>query len=397
MPVRSLDQLDLKGQRVFVRVDFNVPMAGGEITDDTRIRAALPTLRKILSEGGSPVVASHLGRPAGKPDPQFSLAPVARQLEKLLGAPAKVRLAPQVAGPIAAELAAALAPGEVLMLENVRFDPGETRNDPELARELAGLAELYVNDAFGTCHRAHASTVGAAGLFAPNKRAAGYLLQKEIESFAQVLGDPPRPLVAILGGAKVSDKIGVIENLLGKIDRLLIGGAMAYTFLAAKGLEVGDSLVEADKIELAAKLIAKASGCGVELMLPVDNLAAAEIDEDAAVTVTRSAAVPQGLKGLDIGPETIKLYCAAIGDAAALVWNGPMGVFECAPFAVGTFAVAKAVAECEGFTLVGGGDSVAALNRSGMAERIDHVSTGGGAGLELLEGKTLPGIAALDG
>jgi phosphoglycerate kinase len=395
MAIRSLDQLDLGGKRVFVRVDFNVPMRAGEITDDTRIRAALPTLRKIISEGGSIVVASHLGRPKGEPNPEFSLAPIARHLESLLGTP--VKLAPQVVGSTAEDMATALKPGEILLLENVRFHPGETKNNPDLAKAFAELAELYVNDAFGTCHRAHASTAGAAALFPPEKRAAGYLLQKEVTSFAQVLNDPPRPLVAILGGAKVSDKIGVIENLLKKVDCLIIGGAMAYTFLAAKKIEVGDSLVESDKIELAARLIEQANKMDVTLLLPVDNLAATEIDEAAEVTVTEGAAVPLGLKGLDIGPRTIKNYTEALADAKAVVWNGPMGVFECSPFAEGTFAVAGAVAECEGFTLVGGGDSVAAVNRSGMSDKIDHVSTGGGAGLELLEGKTLPGIAALDG
>jgi phosphoglycerate kinase len=395
MAIRSLDQLELAGKRAFVRVDFNVPMRDGAITDDTRIRAALPTLRKIISEGGSAVVASHLGRPKGEPNPEFSLAPIARHLEALLGSP--VKLAPQVVGSTAEEMATGLKPGEILLLENVRFHPGETKNNPELAKAFASLAELYVNDAFGTCHRAHASTAGAAALFPPEKRAAGYLLQKEVQSFAQVLNDPPSPFVAILGGAKVSDKIGVIENLFDKVDRLIIGGAMAYTFLTAKKVEVGGSLVERDKVELAARLLEKADEMGVELLLPVDNLAAAEIDEAAQVTTTEGAAVPQGMMGLDVGPRTVELYSRALADARAVVWNGPMGVFECPPFAKGTFAVAKAVAECTGFTLVGGGDSVAAVNVSGMSEKIDHVSTGGGAGLELLEGKTLPGIAALDG
>jgi phosphoglycerate kinase len=395
MAIRSIDELKFQGKKVFVRVDFNVPIKEGVIRDDTRIRAALPTLQKILADGGAVILASHLGRPKGGPDPAFSLAPVGKRLAELLGR--EVFLASEVVGPEASAKAAALKPGEVLLLENVRFHPGETKNDEKLSREMAAMADLYVNDAFGSCHRAHSSTAGAAACFPPECRAAGYLLLKEIKSFQRVLEAPSRPLVAILGGAKVSDKIGVIENLLGKVDRLLIGGAMAFTFLKANGIAVGDSLVEEDRVELAGRLLADAARRGVALLLPVDHVVAAQMSEDAVPEVTKDAAVPAGKKGLDIGPETVKRFAAAVADAGTVVWNGPMGVFEIKAFSKGTFAMAEAVAACKGFTVVGGGDSVSAVNKSGMAARIGHVSTGGGASLELLEGKVLPGVAALDG
>ncbi len=394
MAIRSLGELDKAGKRVLVRVDFNVPLRDGSIQDDTRIRAALPTLRALLEGGAGLVVASHLGRPKGKADPAFGLGPVAQRLQELLGA--GVNLCPEVAGPRAAEMAAALKPGQVLVLENLRFHPGETKNDPELSRALAALADRYVNDAFGTCHRAHASTAGVPGCFAAEHKAAGLLLQRELRAFDRVLSDPQRPLVAVLGGAKVSDKIGLVRNLLGKVDRLLVGGAMAYTFLAAQGVATGDSLVEEDKRELAAEILAVARERGVEVLLPLDHVVARELGEDAATRVTSGPAVEAGWKALDIGPETRRAFAAAVAGARTLVWNGPMGVFEVAPFAQGTLELARAVAACRGFTVVGGGDSVAAVNRAGVAAQIDHVSTGGGASLELLEGATLPGVAALD-
>ncbi len=394
MAVRSVEELEVAGRRVFVRVDFNVPVAHGRVGDDTRIRAALPTLRLVLERGGALVLASHLGRPKGGPDPGYSLAPVADRLGELLGM--SVFLAPGVAGPEVQALADGLEPGQVLLLENVRFHPGETRNDPEFARSLAALADLYVNDAFGTCHRAHASTAGMAAFFPAGRKGAGLLLLREIQAFRRVLEAPERPFVAILGGAKVSDKIGVVRNLLPRIDRLLIGGGMAYTFLAARGEPVGASLLEADRIELARSLLDEARERGVELLLPEDHVVGREASAETEVRVTDGAAVPEGWMGLDIGPRTRERFGRALADARTVVWNGPMGVFELEPFAEGTFALARAVAACPGFTVVGGGDSVAAVNRSGLAGRIDHVSTGGGASLELLEGKTLPGIAALE-
>lgn len=393
--IRTIDQIAFGGKRVFIRVDFNVPIKNGAISDDTRIREALPTLKKILSDGGSLIIASHLGRPKNGPDPAFSLALVAERLSAHLGIP--VPLVDEVAGPKAEAAAKALKPGEAIMLENVRFHPGETKNDSALSRQFADMADVYVNDAFGSCHRAHSSTAGVASFFAPEAKAAGYLLTKEVKSFEKVLSSPARPFVAILGGAKVSDKIAVIENLIPKVDRLIIGGAMAFTFLKAKGVEVGGSLVEEDKLELAAKLIESAQKAGVSMLLPLDHVAAAEISDEASPTVTEGEAVPAGLKGLDIGPRTVALFKAAVADAGTVVWNGPMGVFETKQFAGGTFSVAEAVAACPGFTVVGGGDSVSAVKKSGVASRIGHVSTGGGASLELLEGKLLPGVAALDG
>ena len=395
MAIRSVDQLDLAGKRAFVRVDFNVPLRDGVIQDDTRISAALPTLQKIFSAGGSAVVASHLGRPKGQANPAFSLAPVRDRLADLLGAP--VTLAPVVVGAEVSAAARALDPGQVLLLENVRFHPGETQNDPELARQLADLADCYVNDAFGTCHRAHASTTGAAAHFAPERRAAGDLLLREIQAFDRVLRTPEAPFVAILGGAKVSDKILVIENLLTRVDTLLIGGAMAYTFLAARGVAVGDSLVEQDKVELAGEILDQVARTGTRLLLPVDHVIATAVSADAEHRPTEDEAVPAGWRGVDIGPRTAQTYAAAVAGARTVVWNGPMGVFELAPFAHGTFQLAEAVALCPGFTVVGGGDSVSASNRSGRANDVDHISTGGGASLELLEGKTLPGLAALEG
>ncbi len=394
MAIRSVEQLDLDGRRAFVRVDFNVPIREGEIQDDTRIRAALPTLHAVLDRGASVVLASHLGRPKGRFVPELSLGPVARRLADRLGRP--VSLAPGVVGPGVSEAARALEPGQLLLLENVRFHPGETKNDPELSAALASLADAYVNDAFGTCHRAHASTAGAAGRFPAGQRGAGLLLLAEIRAFRRVLESPERPLVAVLGGAKVSDKIPVIRNLLDKVDQVLVGGGMAFTFLAARGVGIGDSLVEADRIDLARDLLAEAEQRGVELLLPVDHVIARDIAPGAEVRTTDGPDVPAGWKGLDIGPKTRSAFGAAVAGARTVVWNGPMGVFETPAFAEGTFALARAAADSPAFTVVGGGDSVSAVNRSGVADRIDHISTGGGASLELLEGKVLPGIAALE-
>lgn len=394
MAIRHVRELPLAGRRTFVRVDFNVPLRDGAIQDDTRIRAALPTLEAVLQGGGSLVVASHLGRPKGGPDPAYSLAPVARRLGELLGR--SVTLAPGVVGPPVEALAAGLEAGQVLLLENVRFHPGETVNDPELSRQLAALADLYVNDAFGSCHRAHASTAGMAAHFGPGEKAAGTLLLAELEAFRRVLDDPRRPFAAVLGGAKVSDKIGVVRNLLDKVDRLLIGGGMAYTFLAAQGVPTGDSLLEPDKVGLAGELLAEARRRGKDLLLPRDHVLGREPAEGTETRTTSGPEVPAGWKALDIGPETRKAFAGALADTRTVVWNGPMGVFEVAAFAEGTFAVARALAACPGFTVVGGGDSVSAVQRSGVAPRIGHISTGGGASLELLEGRVLPGVAALE-
>ncbi len=394
MAIRSVEEIQVEGKRVFVRADLNVPVKDGRITDDTRIRAALPTLRHLLDRGAAVVLASHLGRPKGRPDPAFSLAPVAERLGELLGL--SVYLAPDVVGPKVEPLARDLEPGKILMLENVRFHPGETKNDPELAGQLAALADAYVNDAFGTCHRAHASTAGMASLFPPDRRAAGLLLLKEIRAFERVLDRPEHPYVAVLGGAKVSDKIGVIRNLLPRVDRILVGGAMAYTFLKAQGIEVGGSLVEEDRLGLARELLAQAREEGKEIALPADHVIARDLSAEAETRVTGGAEVPAGWKGVDIGPRTREAYAQAVAGARTVVWNGPMGVFEIPAFAEGTVAVARATADSSAFTVVGGGDSVAAVTQAGLADRISHISTGGGASLELLEGKTLPGIAALE-
>jgi phosphoglycerate kinase len=392
--IRSLDQLPMEAKRVFVRVDFNVPLKNGVIQDDTRIRAAIPTMETVLEAGGALVLASHLGRPKGGPDPAFSLGPVWRALEEVLNRP--VALAPAVVGPEVQRLAAATRPGAVLLLENVRFHPGETKNDPELSRQLAALADLYVNDAFGSCHRAHASTAGMAGHFGGGRKAAGKLLLAEVEAFRKVLRNPARPFVAILGGAKVSDKIEVIRHLLDEVDRLLIGGAMAFTFLAARGTPIGDSLAEADKVDVARAILDEAESLGKPLLLPRDHVIARDLADPASAKATEGPEIPPGWKGLDVGPRTRDAFAAAVADAATVVWNGPLGVFETAAFAEGTFALARAVAECSGFTVVGGGDSVSAVQKAGVAPRIGHISTGGGASLELLEGKVLPGLAALE-
>ena len=389
MAKRSITDVDVTNKRVLVRVDFNVPLRDGEITDDTRIRAALPTIRNLVDRGAAVVLATHLGRPKGKPDPAFSVAPVARRLGELLGRPVETVAA--VAGPVAEQRAARLAPGQVLLLENTRFDPGEEVNDPDLAAALARLGDLYVNDAFGAAHRAHASTVGVAEVL-PSY--AGLLLQREEAMLTRLLRDPERPFIAILGGAKVSDKLGVIGHLLDRVDALLLGGGMANTVLLAQGHEIGSSLAEPDRIADARRLITEAGARGVRLGMPSDAVVARALHAEAADVVPVDR-IPEDQAMFDIGPETIERFCAEIARAKTVFWNGPMGVFEQPSFARGTMAIARCVARANAFTIVGGGDSVAAIETAGVAEAIDHISTGGGASLEFLEGRSLPGIAAL--
>ena len=388
--MRTLDDTDLAGRRVFVRVDFNVPLEDGEVTDDARIRAALPTLERLRAEGCPLVLASHLGRPKGV-DPALSMKPVADRLAKVTGWP--VKLAPAVVGEEVEGLASALAPGEVLLLENVRFEEGETKNDPELAAAYGRLAEAYVDDAFGAAHRAHASNSAITKVLEPS--AAGLLLQGEVETISGIVSDPERPLVAIVGGAKVTDKIGMLDELLSKADTILVGGAMCFPFLKTLGHPTGDSLCHEEDLEPAARVLADVKGSRAELQLPVDLVIGEAFDADAPHRVIESVDVPEGWMGLDIGPATAGAYAEAIAGAGSVLWNGPMGAFEMEPFAAGTRAVAEAVASCPGTTVVGGGDSAAALARFGLEDEVDHLSTGGGATLELLEGVTLPGVEAL--
>lgn len=384
---KMVTDLDVQGKKVLVRVDFNVPLKDGKVKDDTRITAALPTINYLLDHGAAVILVSHLGRPKDQPDPAFSLKPVADHLATLITAP--VKFAEDCRGPIAQQAAAALKPGEVLVLENTRFYPEESKNDPAMSRDLASLADLYVNDAFGTAHRAHSSTAGVAE-FLPG--AAGFLMEKEIRYLGNAIDNPVRPFVAILGGAKVSDKIGVIENLLKKADKILIGGGMANTFLKSQGYEMADSLVEAEALETAKALLEKSSG---KLVLPVDMVIANSFDAEAEKKTIPVGNVPAGWRVLDIGPETVRLFGREIANAGTIVWNGPMGVFEFPRFAEGTFAVAKEVADSKAISVIGGGDSVAAINQSGLSDKITHISTGGGASLEMLEGLELPGLAVL--
>ena len=389
----SIRDLSLKGQRVFIRVDFNVPLKNGVIGDDTRIRASLPTIQYALAQGATVVLASHLGRPKGQPDQELSLQPIATRLSDLLSRP--VAFADDCVGASAAEAVLnAQGDGDIVLLENLRFHPEEEKNDPAFAKALAALADLYVDDAFGAAHRAHASVEGITH-FLP-KAAAGLLMEKELQYLGHALESPARPFVAIIGGAKVSDKLEVIENMLGKVDRLIIGGAMAYTFFKSRGIPVGRSLVEDDKLDAARTIEADAAAKGVTLALPVDHVVADKVDARAATELLKvgDAAIGDRL-GLDIGPETIKHYEGLLADAKTVVWNGPMGVFEIDAFAAGTNAVARAVAAVNGTTIVGGGDSIAAVKKAGIADRITHISTGGGASLEFLGGRRLPGVEAL--
>ena len=385
---KMVTDLDVKGKKVLVRVDFNVPIEDGKVGDDTRIQAALPTINYLLEHGAAVILCSHLGRPKGEVKPGLSLKPVAEYLDNLIDAP--VHFADDCIGEKAESAAEALKPGQVLVLENTRFHAGEKKNDPEMAKQLASLADLFVNDAFGTAHRAHASNVGAAEYL---PAAAGFLLEKEIKYLGNAIADPERPFVAILGGAKVSDKIGVIENLLSKSDRILIGGGMANTFFKAQGYEMADSLVEEDVIDTAKELLDKAGG---KLVLPVDVVIADDFSADAADKIMDVGDVPAGWRILDIGPRTVRAFTDIIERAGTVVWNGPMGVFEFDKFAKGTFEVAKAIATSDATGIIGGGDSTSAINKSGLEDKITHISTGGGASLEMLEGKTLPGLAALD-
>lgn len=388
----SIDDLNVKGKRVLVRVDFNVPVDdSGKITDDRRIRAALPTIKKLSESGAKVILVSHFGRPKGGPDNKYRMDNIGKRLSELLGQPVV-----KVNDSIGAEPKKAidnLAWGGIVLLENVRFYKEEEANDETFAKKLAELADVYVNDAFGTAHRAHASTAGVAKFLKP--AAAGYLMQKEISVMGKALTNPERPFVAILGGAKVADKLGVIKNLLEKVDTLIIGGGMAYTFLKAQGLEIGKSLLDSEKIDFAKEMMAKAKAKGVKLLLPVDTVVTDDFKNPATIKTVPVNQIPANLEGVDIGPETVKLFASSITGAKTIIWNGPMGVFEMKQFATGTRAIAEALTNCKGTTIIGGGDSAAAVEQMGFADRVTHVSTGGGASLEFLEGIELPGVAAL--
>lgn len=389
---KSVEDIDVSGKKVIVRCDFNVPQdETGRITDDKRIVAALPTIKYLLEHNAAVILCSHLGRPKGEFKMKYSLAPVAERLTELLGQ--EVKLAKDVIGEDAKKLAAELKCGEAMLLENVRFHKEEEKNDPAFAKELASMAEIYVNDAFGTAHRAHASTAGIADYL---PAVCGFLINKEISIMGKALANPVRPFVAILGGAKVSDKIGVINNLIEKCDTIIIGGGMSYTFMKAMGKEIGTSLCEDDKLDLAKDLMAKAEAKGVKLLLPIDTVCADHFAADATPVVYEAGALPADMMGLDIGPKTVELFSEAVKDAGTVVWNGPMGVFEFDAFAVGTKAMAKAIAESNAVSIIGGGDSAAAVEKLGFADKMSHISTGGGASLEFLEGLVLPGIACLE-
>ena len=388
---KTVEDIQVSGKRVLVRCDFNVPLKDGVITSDKRIVSSLPTIKYLLDNNAKVILCSHLGRPKGEVVPEFSLAPVAARLSELLGK--EVKMATDVVGESAQALAASLNDGDVMLLENVRYEKGETKNDPELSKAFASLADIFVNDAFGSAHRAHSSTTGVADYI---PAVCGYLIQKEIAFIGGALENPQRPFVAILGGAKVSDKIGVITNLLDKVDTLIVGGGMAYTFMKYLGHNIGTSLLEADKVELAGEMMAKAKEKGVNFLIPVDNKVGKEYDPNTEAMVVNSDDIPDGWMGLDIGPKSQELFANAIKGAGTVIWNGPMGVSEWENFAAGTVAVANAVAESGSISIIGGGDSAAAVQKLGFADKMSHISTGGGASLEYMEGKELPGIAALN-
>lgn len=390
---KTIEDIDVKGKKVLVRCDFNVPLKDGEITNDKRIVAALPTIKYLVEQGAKVILCSHLGRPKGEYKPEFSLAPVAARLSEYLNQDVKLAEDPEVVGENAKAMAAELADGQVMLLENVRYRKEETKNEENFSKELASLAEIFVNDAFGTAHRAHCSTTGVAAYL---PAVCGYLIQKEIKFMGGALAEPKRPLVAILGGAKVSDKIGVITNLLDKCDTLIIGGGMAYTFMKSLGHHIGTSLLEEEQVENAGKMMKDAEAKGVKFLIPVDNKVGREYDENTEAMTVNSDEIPDGWMGLDIGPKTQELFSNAIKGAGTIIWNGPMGVSEWDNFAAGTIAVANAVAESGAISIVGGGDSVAAVTKLGYSDKMSHISTGGGASLEFLEGKDLPGICALN-
>ena len=393
MNKKTIEDIDVSGKKVLVRVDFNVPLdENGNITDETRIKAALPTIKYLLEHNAAVILCSHLGRPKGEFNMKYSLAPVAKRLKEIFGED-KVVFASDVIGESAKKAVSELKPGNIVLLENLRFHKEEEKNDPDFAKALASYADIYVNDAFGTAHRAHASTAGVADYL---PAVAGFLIGKELSIMGKALDNPERPFVAILGGRKVSDKIGVINNLLEKVDTLIIGGAMSYTFFKAMGLNIGNSLVEEDKLELAKQLLAKAEAKGIKMLLPVDCVLADDFNADAKMLTVDYDKIPDGWEGMDIGPKTRELYAQAIKPAKTVIWNGPMGVFEFPRFAEGTKAVAKALSECTGTTIIGGGDSAAAVEQLGFADKITHISPGGGASLEFLEGLELPGVAALN-
>ena len=389
---KSVDDINVKGKRVLVRCDFNVPLIDGKITDENRLVAALPTIKKLIADGGKVILCSHLGKPKGEPKPELSLAPVAVRLSELLGQEVKFAADATVVGENAKAAVAAMNDGDVILLENTRYRAEETKNGEEFSKELASLCDVFVNDAFGTAHRAHCSNVGVTKYV--DTAVVGYLMQKEIDFLGNAVNNPERPFVAILGGAKVSSKISVIENLLDKVDTLIIGGGMSYTFSKAMGGKVGISLFEEDYCDFALNMLKKAEEKGVKLLLPVDHVVADDFSNDANIQVVSRGEIPDGWEGLDIGPETAKLYAEAVKTAKTVVWNGPMGCFEMPNFAKGTEAVAKALAETDAVTIIGGGDSAAAVNQLGYGDKMTHISTGGGASLEFLEGKELPGVAA---
>ena len=389
---KSVDDINVKGLKVLVRCDFNVPMVDGKITDENRLVAALPTIKKLIADGGRVILCSHMGKPKGEPKPELSLAPVAARLSELLGQEVKFAADANVVGENAKAAVAAMKDGEVILLENTRYRAEETKNGEAFSKELASLCDVFVNDAFGTAHRAHCSNVGVTEYV--DTAAVGYLMQKEIDFLGNAVNNPERPFVAILGGSKVSSKISVIENLLDKVDTLIIGGGMAYTFAKALGGNVGNSLLEEDYCEYALNMLKKAEEKGVKLLLPLDNVVADDFSNDANTQIVKRGEIPEGWEGLDIGPETAALYAETVKSAKTVVWNGPMGCFEMPKFAAGTEAVAKALADTDAVTIIGGGDSAAAVNQLGYGDKMTHISTGGGASLEFLEGKELPGVAA---